>query len=85
MDAQEQASGQEKHSIHIIFVASVEIKTGRLYSRNISGTFEDIVDTKRLERNFNAQKQEGEDVISKAFSVRYGFPYVAPMVKGLMD
>ena len=39
MDAQEQASGQENRSIHIVFVATVEIKTGRLHSRNIIGIF----------------------------------------------
>ena len=70
--------------VHIVFVATVEIRTGRLRSRNIIGVFDDIVEAKNLERKFNAQKQEAEDIIAKAFCVRYGMPYIAPMVKKLM-
>ena len=79
---QKQPTGKE--SVHIVFAATVETKTGRLRSRNIIGVFDDIMEAKNLERKFNARKQEAEGVVSRSFCVRYGMPYVAPMVKELM-
>ena len=68
-------------SIYIVFVATVEIQTGSLCSRNIAGIFEDAVEAKKLEKDFNATAREAEGRASRAFSVRHRFPYVAPLVK----
>ena len=81
----QQEQPAEKESIHIVFVATVGVKTGSLHSRNVIGIFDDIVEAKKLERKFNAQQHESEGIISKAFCLRYSMPYVAPAVKELMS
>ena len=83
---QEQPLGQEKRSVHIVFVATVEAKTGKLSSRNIIGIFEDVVEAKKLEGRFNAQHREArEGVIAKAFTNRYTLPYMVPVAKDWME
>ena len=75
---------EKKSSVHIVFVATVDTKTGGMKSRNIIGIFDDVVEAKQLETKFNQQEKKVEGIVVKAFTTRYALPYVAPAVKHLL-
>ena len=82
---QAQHPKQEKRSVYIVFATTTNKETGAQLSRQNIGIFENQEDAEKLEKGFNDQEQRSEEVVTKAFSMRYALPYVAPMVKELME
>ena len=50
---------------------STNVDTGARSERKIIGIFDKQKDAEALEQNFNAQEQETEGIVTKAFSSRY--------------
>ena len=82
--AQQREPDEKKDSVHIVFVATVDMKTGGMKSRNIIGIFDDVLEAKQLETKFNQQQKKVEGLVIKAFTTRYALPYMAPAVKQLL-
>ena len=76
---------QKKSSVYVVFSTTMNKETGAQLSRQVIGIFEDQKNAEKLEEVFNKQEQKGEDVTVKAFCMRYGVPYVAPIAEQLLD
>ena len=77
--------GPQKSAVHVVFSITVNKETGAQGARQIIGIFQEREDAEKLENAFNEQEQKSEEVIIKAFTMRYTLPFVAPIAKDLME
>ena len=76
---------QEMSSVYVVFASTANAETGGQVSRNIIGIFEHPEEAERIEKKFNEEKEKADGVITRAYSIRYALPYLAPALKDLLE
>jgi hypothetical protein len=75
-----------KQVAFVFFASTIDLSTMKKLEQHIIGIYTNVKDAEILEKNFNeANEGERDGHFTKAYSVRYTLPYLAPMVKRALD
>lgn len=75
-----------KQTVYVVFASTIDLSTMKKLDQHIIGIYENIKDAEKLEKSFNeANEGEKNGHFTKAYSVRYALPYIAPMVKHALN
>ena len=75
-----------KQSVFVVFSSTIDLATMKKLEQHIIGIYDNANDADLLEKNFNeANEGEKDGQFTKAYSVRYTLPYLAPMVKRALN
>lgn len=75
-----------KQSFIVVFASTIDLATMKKLEQHIIGIYDNLKEADLLEKNFNdANEGEKEGQFTKAYSVRYTVPYLAPMVKRALN
>lgn len=75
----------DKRTVWVVFTATVTFATMKRSEQHLIGIFEDLAEAETLEKKFNEQAKEIDGAITKAFTIRYGVPYLAPIMKQMLE
>jgi len=71
-----------KQSVYVVFASTIDLATMKKLEQHIIGIYDNLKEAESLEKSFNeANEGETDGQFTKAYSVRYTLPYLAPMVK----
>ncbi|MDA0709803.1 MAG: hypothetical protein O3B73_06290 [bacterium] len=80
------ANTEGKHAIFVVFASTIDMKTMKKLEHIIIGIYENTEEADVLEKKFNEVNEgEKDGHFTKAYSVRYVVPYLAPMIKRTLD
>lgn len=71
----------QKRAVHIVFTATIELATMKRSDQRVIGICEAVEEAETIEKKFNETAAETNGTLTKAYTIRYGLPYTAPMMK----
>lgn len=80
------ASSDTKQTAYVVFSSTVDLATMKKLEQHIIGIYTNLKEAEALEKAFNeANEGERDGHFTKAYSIRYTLPYLAPMVKRALN
>lgn len=79
-------NGDAKQAAFVVFSSTIDLATMKKLEQHIIGIYTNAKEAEFLEKSFNeANEGERDGHFTKAYSVRYVLPYLAPMVKRALN
>jgi len=77
---------ETRRSAIVVFSSTIDLATMKKLEQHIIGIYDNLEDAEILEKKYNAANEgERDGHFTKAYSVRYKLPYLAPMVKRALN